>query len=94
MESETTTGTRDIVYDVVSVLYHALEAADTCQEYVRDAEAEGNEELILFFREVIDQNRQLAERAKGVLRGQIGEEIDERSDIEREGLDTPELTTH
>ena len=38
---EQTTGTRDEHYNVVSVLYHALQGADTCDQYALDAEAEG-----------------------------------------------------
>src|ERR671939_442490 len=64
---EQTTETRDEHYDLVSVLYHALHGAETIEAYVLDAEAEGNEQLAEFFREVQATHRQLAERAKGLL---------------------------
>lgn len=40
---EQTTGTRDERYDLISVLYHALKGADTCNMYALDAEAAGDE---------------------------------------------------
>jgi hypothetical protein len=64
---EQTTGTRDEHYDLVSVLYHALQGADTCNVYALDAEAAGDERLAAFFREAGVVQTQLAERAKGLL---------------------------
>jgi hypothetical protein len=37
---EQTTGTRDEHYNLVSVLYHALSGADTCERYALDAETQ------------------------------------------------------
>ena len=65
---EQTTGTRDEHYNLVSVLYHALQGADTCNVYALDAEAAGDERLAAFFREAGVVQTQLAERAKGLLR--------------------------
>src|SRR5215208_3864086 len=48
---EQTTGTRDEHYNLVSVLYHALSGADTCERYALDAETVGDERLAAFFRE-------------------------------------------
>ena len=64
---EQTTGTRDEHYDLVSVLYHALQGADTCNVYALDAEAAGDERLAAFFREASVMQTQLAERAEGML---------------------------
>jgi hypothetical protein len=64
---EQTTGTRDEHYDLVGVLYHALRAAETMEAYILDAEAVGDERLASFFREAQAVQRQLAERAKGML---------------------------
>lgn len=64
---EQTTGTRDEHYDLVSVLYHALQGADTCNVYALDAEAAGDERLAAFFREASVMQTQLAEQAKGML---------------------------
>lgn len=65
---EQTTGTRDEQYNLVSVLYHALKAADICDIYALDAEAGGRTDLYEFFREAQVAQTQLAERAKELLR--------------------------
>jgi hypothetical protein len=41
------TGTPDEHYNLVSVLYHALQGAEIYEEYVEDAEAAGDDELDL-----------------------------------------------
>jgi hypothetical protein len=64
---ERTTGTRDEIYNLVSVLYHALHGAENCEIYVVDAEAAGDARLAGFFREAQETQRQLAERAKELL---------------------------
>jgi len=64
---EQTTGTRDEHYNLISVLYHALHGAETIEAYILDAEAAGDERLASFFREAQAMQRQLAERAKGML---------------------------
>lgn len=64
---EQVTGTRDEHYDLVSVLYHALHAAETMEAYIQDAEATGDERLASFFREAQAMQRRLAERTKGML---------------------------
>ena len=63
-QSSQATGTRNETYNIVSVLYHALQGAENCQTYVKDAQ-EG--ELRSFFEEALDQQRQLADRAKQLL---------------------------
>ena len=64
---EQTTGTRDEHYNLVSVLYHALHGVETTEAYILDAEAAGDERLADFFREAQATQRELAERAKGML---------------------------
>jgi len=54
-------------YDLVSVLYHALQAAETCSKYEQDARTEGSEEVANFMRETQQQNRKIAQRAKEFL---------------------------
>ncbi len=60
-------GTRDEHYDLVSVLYHALHAAETMEACILDAEAAGDERLASFFRQAQAVQAQLAERAKEML---------------------------
>ncbi len=64
---EQATGTRDEQYNLVSVLYHTLKAADICDLYALDAEAGGRMDLYGFFREAQVAHTQLAERAKELL---------------------------
>ncbi len=64
---EQTTGTRDEHYNLISVLYHALHGAESCETYMVDAEAAGKDELAAFFREAQSTQSRLAERAKGFL---------------------------
>ena len=64
---ERTTGTRDEHYNLIAVLYHALQGADNCDHYALDAEAAGDERLAAFFREAQGAQMLLAERAKELL---------------------------
>ena len=64
---EQITGTRDEHYNLVSVLYHALQGAENCDRYALDADASGDERLATFFREAQVLQTELAERAKGLL---------------------------
>jgi hypothetical protein len=61
------TGTSNPAYDLVSVLYHALQGAETDDRYIADAQERGDRELADFFRDVQDKDRAIAERAKRLL---------------------------
>lgn len=65
------TGTPDLTYNLVSVLYHALQGAETEDQYIRDAEQTGGQDLLQFFRDVKDRNKQVADRAKQLLGQQL-----------------------
>jgi rubrerythrin len=69
--AEEVTGVRDEHYAVVSILYHALQGAETYQTYINDAERAGDQELVQFFREVQEEERRRAARAKELLRGRL-----------------------
>lgn len=68
---ERQTGTRDEHYNLISALYHLLEGASTCEQYIRDAEEAGDQDLAQFFRDWQDEQRNLSERAKNLLGGRI-----------------------
>ena len=70
------TGTADPVYDLVSVLYHALQGAETTVTYADDAAFSGDAELLDFFAEVQVQDRIRAQRAKVLLRRYLAAEAD------------------
>jgi hypothetical protein len=59
--------TLDKDYDLISVLYHALQAADTSAQYRQDAESQGSSDVAEFMREVQEQNSRIAQQAKDLL---------------------------
>jgi hypothetical protein len=65
--TEINTHTMDKDYDLISVLYHALQAVDTCAKYEQDARSAGSQQVAEFMREVQQQNQRLAHRAKELL---------------------------
>jgi hypothetical protein len=71
MAASERTGTRDEHYAVISVLYHALQGAESCATYLQDAEQAGDQDLVQFFREVQGTYRQLADRSKTLLRQRL-----------------------
>lgn len=71
MSIEEKTRTSNAAYDIVSVMYHALQGAETYDRYVADAQERGDQELANFFRDVQDRNCEIAERAKSLLRDRL-----------------------
>lgn len=56
----------DLVFDLVSIQYHALQAAHTYAQYIEDAE--GHDDVQQFLRETQAQDAQRAERCHELLR--------------------------
>ena len=69
--AEQATGTKDTTYALVSVLYHALQGAETGVHYLQDAEAAGDQELVQFLREAQAWQRYLATQAQAVLQQRL-----------------------
>ena len=65
------TGTSDPDYNVVLVLQQALEDCYRFQCFAADARAAGDDELVSLFEELAEQDRQLAERVKGILAARL-----------------------
>jgi hypothetical protein len=86
---EQTTGTRDENYDVISVLYHCLQGASEAGQYIQDAEKSGDQELVDFFRDCQDAQRDLAERAKNLLSARLirteGVQADGQKEVKAQG---------
>jgi hypothetical protein len=61
---ERATGTPNTIYDLSSVLFHALEGGASYDTYIDDAEREGDEELAEFFRRVRDEDCKRADEAQ------------------------------
>src|SRR5215212_10110362 len=66
-EGERATGTPNTIYDLSSVLFHALEGGASYDTYIEDAEREGDQELAEFFRQVRDEDSNRADRAQQLL---------------------------
>jgi hypothetical protein len=64
---ERATGTPNTIYDLSSVLYHALEGGASYDTYIEDAEREGDQELVDFFRRVRDEDSIRADEAQMLL---------------------------
>ena len=58
----------DIVYNLVSVQYHALQAAQSYDSYVTDAE--GHDDVQAFFKQCAEQDAERARRCHELL-GQL-----------------------
>ena len=71
---EQITGTADKQYNLVSVLYHALEGASTYDRYMQDAQKAGDRELADFFQEAKEQSRKCADRAKELLSKRLSQQ--------------------
>jgi rubrerythrin len=61
------TQTSDTTYNLLSVAYHALQGAETYAMYLDDAEEAGDQELVEFLNEVMEQEMERANRAKDLL---------------------------
>ena len=70
---DTGTAETDENYDLVSVLYHCLKAADACTQYVADAEDAGDDELVEFFEGARQVQNRLARDARTLLAERMSE---------------------
>jgi hypothetical protein len=55
----------DVVYDLVTIQYHALKAAEATDKYLKDAE--GHDDVRAFFEEVARQDADRAVKAHQLL---------------------------
>ena len=78
--SETGTAESDENYDLVSVLYHSLKAADACTQYIADAEDAGDDELVDFFEGARQQHNRLAAEARKLLAQRLSESVEPGED--------------
>jgi hypothetical protein len=73
---DTGTAETDENYDLVSVLYHCLKAADACTQYVADAEDAGDDELVSFFERARKFQNRLAGEARALLAQRLADTED------------------
>ena len=71
MTIEEKTRTSDAAYDLVSVIYHALQGAETYDRYITDARERNDDELADFFSEVQQVNCEFAERGQRLLSSRL-----------------------
>ncbi len=71
--SKGATGTPDITYNLISIAYHALQGAETYDQYIQDAQQAGDQELAQFLQQVKQENAQRANRAKELLAKQLAQ---------------------
>lgn len=76
------TAERDENYALISVLYHALQGAETYSQYVADAQRVGDQELVRFLEECRAQENERAVKAKQILAQRLEDEEDEDEDEE------------
>ena len=71
MSIEEKTRTSNAAYDLVSVIYHALQGAETYDGYIADARERNDDELADFFIEVQQANCAFAERGQRLLSSRL-----------------------
>lgn len=71
VNAEKQTGTSDITYNLVSVLYHALQGGENYAVYARDAEAAEDNVIAEFFHQLVEQERARADRVKQLLKDRL-----------------------
>jgi hypothetical protein len=74
------TETEDQVYGLVSVLYHALQGAQACEQYIDDADRAGDDELSQFFQQCREEQNERGKRAKQLLAARVEDEEDDDDD--------------
>lgn len=66
-EGERATGTPNTIYDLASVLFHALKGGASYDTYIEDAQRAGDEELAEFFRKVREEDNDRSNEARLLL---------------------------
>lgn len=63
----------NIDYDLVAEMHELLEGSEALEKYVEDARSEGDSEVADCFQEICDQNRDNANRLRGLIARRFGE---------------------
>jgi rubrerythrin len=72
-QQQSKTGISNQYYNLVSILYHALNGAQTYDTYIRDAEQSGDNDLAQFFRQVQQEDQRRSMRAGQLLAQRAGQ---------------------
>lgn len=65
--TQSPTGVRDSTYNLISVIYHALQGAETYKMYEEDVERTPDDELAQFFRQACEEEKRRAQQGKELL---------------------------
>jgi hypothetical protein len=68
------TGFSDVIFDLVSVQYHALKGGHDYGQYVRDARNAGYDDVASFFERVMKEDSERAARCHELMRALSGKE--------------------
>jgi hypothetical protein len=80
------TSERDETYGLISVIYHSLQGAETCGQYIADARRAGNDELARFFEQSRDEQNRRALLGRRLLAAEL-EDVEEEVEAMLEGED-------
>lgn len=67
-------GTKDKNYDLITVTQLCLDHVWRLEQYAKDAEGDGDQELATIFRRMQEHSRKGAEECKRLLRARLGED--------------------
>ena len=67
MQEPQQTNTPNLYYDLLSVTYNSLQAAQAAAAYLRDAQQLGNQQLVQFFQQYQQLANQQAQQAQQLL---------------------------
>jgi hypothetical protein len=74
---------RDEHYDLISVLYHALQGDNTLARYIEDAEDAGDADLAEHYHDIQEKYREIARQTKEVLKERlVADELEAEEDEE------------
>lgn len=68
---EQITGLKDKNYNLISALYHMLEAATSYDTYIQDAEKDGDKEAAEFFRKLQEQTIKYSQEGEKLLAARL-----------------------
>jgi hypothetical protein len=66
-QGQQATGMPNHLYDLVSIMYHAMKSGATNQGYIQDAQQAGDNDLLQFFQMVQQEDRQRVQRAQQLI---------------------------
>jgi hypothetical protein len=70
---------RDDTYGLISVIYHSLQGAETCGQYLEDARRSKSPELVAFFEQCREEQNQRALKGRRLLASRL-EGLDDEDD--------------